>query len=43
MLVMPHIWPWPLRLGEITPVTVPGREIEAVRDLVRPVRMPVPI
>ena len=32
-----------LRLGEITAVTVPEREIEAVRDRCGPVKMPAPI
>ncbi|GFG99571.1 hypothetical protein MHIP_00550 [Mycolicibacterium hippocampi] len=32
-----------LRLGEITAVTVPEAEVEAVRDLVRAARTPAPI
>ena len=31
-----------LRLGEITPVTVPEADVEAVRDLCAPVRMLAP-
>jgi hypothetical protein len=31
-----------LRLGEITAVTVPECDVEAVRDLVRPAKMPAP-